>query len=101
MSRVYVANFGQGNSLWPQCLANSSLATFNDVSVHDYWRKGDREGFISTALTRTFTARGVRPTRPTAGDGSILSENFKTAPTICGSADRGMTYGGHGLCQPA
>lgn len=65
--KVYVANFGQGNSLWPQCKANSTLATFDDVAVHDFWRLGDRDGFIETALTQTVTALGQRPTRPTAG----------------------------------
>lgn len=66
-TKVYVANFGQGNSLWPQCLANSTLATFDDVVVHDHWRAGDREAFIETAMADTVTVLGVRPTRPTAG----------------------------------
>lgn len=65
--KVYVANFGQGNSLWPQCKANNTLATFNDVALHDYWRAGDRDGFVRAALTQTFTALGQRPTRNTAG----------------------------------
>jgi len=67
MDRVYIANFGQGNSLWPQCLANSTLAIFDDVDVHDYWRARDREGYIEGAMAHTFTALGQHPTRPTAG----------------------------------
>lgn len=67
MNKVYIANFGQGNSLWPQCRANSTLATFDDVTVHEHWRTGDRDGFIEAAMARTVTVLGLRPTRQTAG----------------------------------
>lgn len=67
MNRVYIANFGQGNSLWPQCLAKGTLAMFNDVDIHDFWRAGDREGYIAAAMAQTVTALGQRPTRSTAG----------------------------------
>jgi hypothetical protein len=67
LSKVYIANFGQGNSLWPQCLAKGVLATFDDVAIHGHWRAGDREGFIESAMLRTVTALGQRPTRSTAG----------------------------------
>lgn len=67
MNQVYIANFGQGNSLWPQAKTNSTLATFDNVSVHDFWRRGDRDGFIAAAMTNTVTALGDRPTKPTAG----------------------------------
>lgn len=50
MNRVYIANFGQGNSLWPQAKAHATLASFDDVAVHDFWRAGDRPGFIEAAI---------------------------------------------------
>lgn len=77
MNRVYVANFGQGNSLWPQAKANSTLATFDDVAVHDFWRTGDRAGFIEAALAHTVTALGLPPTRPTAGRWFNLVEELR------------------------
>lgn len=77
MNRVYVANFGQGNSLWPQANTNSTLATFDDVDVHDFWRAGDRAGFIEAALAHTVTALGLPPTRPTAGRWFNLVEELR------------------------
>ncbi|KWV91743.1 hypothetical protein [Erythrobacter sp. YT30] len=65
--KVYVANFGQGNSLWPLAKANSTLATFDDVRIHPFWKANDRAGYIEAAQNETFTALGHRPTRQTAG----------------------------------
>lgn len=53
MNKVYVANFGQGNSLWPQAKGNSTIATFDDVPIHEYWKAGDREGYIEASLANT------------------------------------------------
>jgi hypothetical protein len=66
MDKVYIANFGQGNSLWPQAKANSTIATFDDMAIHEFWRAGDREGYIEASVANTFTALGARPTRQTA-----------------------------------
>ena len=66
MNKVYIANFGQGNSLWPQAKANSTIATFDDMAIHEFWRTGDREGYIEASVANTRTALGARPTRQTA-----------------------------------
>lgn len=65
--RVYIANFGEGNALWPTAKANSTVLTIDNIDVHPFWQAGDREGYITAALDATFTARGVRPTKQTAG----------------------------------
>jgi hypothetical protein len=67
MTYVYIANFGEGNRLWPRAKAKNVLITTDDVLVHDFWRAGDRAGYIDAAIAHTVTALGVRPTRPTAG----------------------------------
>ena len=82
------------DSLWPQCKANSTLATFDDVALHDFWRSGDREGLIETALAHTVTALGQRPTRPTAGAGLISSTSSGTVKAIYGSVVRVIPSGG-------
>lgn len=67
MDQVYISNFGQANSLWPQAKANSTIATFDDVDIHDFWRSDDREGYIASAMENTLTALGLVPTKQTAG----------------------------------
>ncbi|MBA4000158.1 MAG: hypothetical protein C0461_06130 [Brevundimonas sp.] len=47
--------------------ANSTLVTFAKKGLHDYWKAGDRDGYIAKALESSVTILGVRPTRPTAG----------------------------------
>ena len=75
--RVYIANFGEGNSLWPIAKANSTIVTVDNVSVHPFWQAGDRDGFIATAMETALTARGERPTRPTAGRWYNLIEELR------------------------
>ena len=65
--KVYIANCGEGNALWPVAKANSTLITVDNYSVHPYWQKGDRAGFIETAQRVTWNALGERPSRQTAG----------------------------------
>jgi hypothetical protein len=65
--RVYIANFGEGNALWPTALANNTVLTIDNVEVHDLWRAGDRDAWVETAMKKLTTARGERPSRPTAG----------------------------------
>lgn len=67
MDRVYIANFGEGNALWPTARANSTILTVDNIGVHEHWQAGDRAGYIEAAIDQTSTARGTRPTRPTAG----------------------------------
>lgn len=64
--RVYIANFGQQNYLWPECRARSTVATINNVAVHPFWERRDRDGYIAYALANMKTARGETPTRSVA-----------------------------------
>jgi hypothetical protein len=77
VNRVYIANFGQGNSLWPRALENCTLTTFANVKLHDFWRAGDRDGYIATALASAVTTAGAKPTRPTAGRWFNLFEELR------------------------
>lgn len=63
---VYIANFGRENFAWPDCFARSTIATINDVAVHGFWERGDREGYIQDRLKYGKTAAGIVPTRPVA-----------------------------------
>lgn len=75
--RVYIANFGEANVLWPTAKANSSVLTIDNVNVHPFWRAGDRQGYIAAAQESNFTARGVRPTKQTAGRWFNLIEELR------------------------
>lgn len=46
MPDVYIANFGKGNWAWSKCLEKSVLTVTDDVRVHPFWERGDREGYI-------------------------------------------------------
>lgn len=63
---VYVANFGQENFEWRNCLAGSYVATMQDPQSHEYWLAGDREGYINFAMSSLRTAKGLPPIRPVA-----------------------------------
>jgi hypothetical protein len=65
--KVYIANFGEGNALWPIAKANQTIITIDNAAVHGFWQAGNRDGFIEAALEHTLTALGKRPSRPTAG----------------------------------
>jgi hypothetical protein len=77
VDRVYISNFGQGNTLWPQCLAHSTLATFDVVGAHEFWQSGDREGYIQWSVAHALTALGLPPTKPTAGRWFNLMEELR------------------------
>jgi hypothetical protein len=64
--KVFIANFGRENSAWPDCLARSTIATMNDVSVQGFWEAGDRESYIQHRMKYSKTAAGIVPTRPVA-----------------------------------
>ena len=60
--KVFIANFGQQNYLWPACLERSTVATINKVQVHPFWEARDRKGYVAYALANMKTARGETPT---------------------------------------
>jgi hypothetical protein len=64
--RVFIANFGQGNYLWPKCLERSTVATINNEKIHPYWEARDRSGFIEFAVANLKTARMETPTTAVA-----------------------------------
>lgn len=65
--RIYIANFGEGNALWPVAKANNTVITIDNVSVHRFWQAGDRGGFIEAAQAYALTALGKPPSKQTAG----------------------------------
>lgn len=77
MNRVYIANMGEANALWPRAKANNTILTYDNVALHPFWQAGDREGYIATASENAMTARGVRPTKQTAGRWYNLIEELR------------------------
>ena len=64
--KVFIANVGQSNYLWPECLRRSTVATINNLTVHPFWEARDRKGYIAHAVANLKTARGETPTTPVA-----------------------------------
>ncbi|MFZ5863186.1 MAG: hypothetical protein ACOYXR_10150 [Nitrospirota bacterium] len=64
--KVFIANFGRENYLWPACLARSTVATLEDEDLRVLWLAGDREGYIAHCIAAKKTAAGITPTRPVA-----------------------------------
>lgn len=64
--RVFIANFGQSNYLWPKCLERGTVATLDDERVHPFWERRDREGYVDFAVANLKTARMQIPTRAVA-----------------------------------
>ena len=64
--KVYIANFGQGNYLWPACLSRNTIATIDNELVHRFWVARDRVGFINYAMQNLKTARNELPTKSVA-----------------------------------
>ncbi|MGN8153096.1 hypothetical protein ACTJK5_12570 [Agrobacterium sp. 22094] len=64
-SRVFIANFGRGNWAWPSCLERGAVATMMNVEAFEFWKSGNREGFIEHSL-KGLTAAGATPTRSVA-----------------------------------
>jgi hypothetical protein len=63
---IYIANFGSGNWAWPECRRRYAIAVMDDMRVHPYWERGDREGYIQTAMRVLLTKKGKPPTRSVA-----------------------------------
>jgi hypothetical protein len=74
--KVFIANFGRANQLWPACLKRSTVATFEDEDLRPFWLAGDREGYIAKCIASKKTAAGITPTK------SVASRWFNLATII-------------------
>jgi hypothetical protein len=74
--RVFIANFGRGNYLWPTCLERSTIATSEDEDLRPFWLGGDREGYMAHCIRTKTTAAGTKPTA------SVASRWFNLRGTI-------------------
>jgi hypothetical protein len=72
--KIFIANFGNENYLWPKCLELGTVATINNEILQPFWERGDRKGFIAHALAHQKTARGEVPTRSVASRWFSLME---------------------------
>lgn len=63
---VYIANFGIGNSLWPNCLENSVICSYEDADLWPLWESGKFDEYIEKCLKDKKTAKGISPTKPVA-----------------------------------
>ena len=77
--KVFIANFGQENHLWPACLARSTIATFDDEDLWPLRQANDRDAYIAQCIETKKTAAGITPTRPVASRWFNLSEIISTS----------------------
>ena len=73
--KVYIANFGEQNYAWPDCLKRGTIATMNTVDVQPLWQAGDRESYIAKRMDH-LTAAGHVPTK------AVSSRWFNLMTTI-------------------
>ena len=64
--KVFIANFGFQNNIWESCLNGNNVATMNDVDTQQYWKNGDKEGFIQCCLNSKTATSGKPVGRSTA-----------------------------------
>ena len=64
--KVFIANFGTGNWAWKDCLERSTIAVMDDVPVHQFWQRGDQEGYIAEAMRVLQSKAGTPPIRGVA-----------------------------------
>lgn len=64
--KVFIANFGRANFLWPTCLGRGTIATVDDGDVHPFWEARDRDGYVAYTVTHKKTVRGETPIKPVA-----------------------------------
>ena len=64
--KTFIANLGRYNQLWPTCLANSTVATFEDEDLFGMWQAGEKEAYIAHCIKHKKTAKGLTPTRAVA-----------------------------------
>lgn len=62
MNRVFIANFGVANTMWPQARDLPAVTVFNDEGADPFWRDGDREGFVAYCKANSVTQHGSPPT---------------------------------------
>ncbi len=65
-TKLYIANFGTGNYLWPDCLAKSTVATFELEPAYVFSSANDKQGYIAQSLADVRTSSGKTPTRAVA-----------------------------------
>jgi hypothetical protein len=63
---VFIANLGRQNYLWPVCLEQSSIATYEDEALRPLWLANDRAGYIAHCIAHSRTAIGQTPTKQLA-----------------------------------
>lgn len=73
--KVYVANFGEQNYAWPDCLRRGTIATMNTVEAQPFWEADDRDGYIQNRMG-TLTTAGNVPTRAVASRWFNLMTNI-------------------------
>jgi hypothetical protein len=78
--RVYIANFGVENHLWPTCLKHNIISTYNDKDLQSFWSARDRIGYVTYCLARKKTNRGITPTKP------VASRWFSILDIVCSTA---------------
>lgn len=66
-NKVFIANFGHENYLWPDCLKRGTIATFQDEDLQPFWLAGDRKGYIDHCIATKKTSSGITPIAPVAG----------------------------------
>jgi hypothetical protein len=64
--RVFIANFGRENYLWPACLAQATIATIEADDERPLRLAGEREAYLTLVTTTKRTAAGISPTRQVA-----------------------------------
>lgn len=79
--KIFIANFGKANYLWPRCKKQATVATLDDEDLHPFWKNGDRNGYIAYALAHKKSAAGLTPTKP------VASRWFNLATTIAETSD--------------
>jgi hypothetical protein len=79
--RVFIANFGVENHLWPRCLDQHVISTYNDEDLQSFWANRDRTGYIEHCLAKKRTNRGITPTRP------VASRWYSILDIVCDTAN--------------
>jgi hypothetical protein len=74
--RIYIANFGRGNWAWTQCRQRHALAVMDDVRVHPFWEKRDKEGYIREVQRLLRQPDGSMITKPVASRWFNLNDVF-------------------------
>ena len=73
---VIVANFGQANWAWPDCLDRNVIVIMDDERVHRFQLTDDRAGYVAEAI-QLLRLRGGEPVTPI-----VASRWFNLVPTV-------------------